>query len=228
MKSSYPAQRALELACAAHRINKGYLKEPKVEYDSAGTVLFTVPTNRELIHFNLKNPLVPVTAIAPLRVVITDEDREMVSSIRRYFRKLVFQAVKNDDEFWTQLNAILTNEEIAENRLGFVACLPTTYLRDAAATRFEKVVNDLTPSHLGLVNEQLLDKDCEIIEVKRSKNYDAWNFCAIIDNKLVSWMGSIELTLGACVIIKAKVKDHSLHWKYQIPETRLNYVKAFQ
>ena len=141
---------------------------------------------------------------------------------------MVFTAVKNDDEFYTQLNAILINEDIALNRLGFVACLPGTYFRDYAKTRFEKVINDLTKEHIGLVGDEILDKDCDIIEVKRSKNYDAWNTCAIIDNKLVSWMGKNELKLGPCVVIKAKIKEHSLHWKYAIPETRMNYVKAFQ
>jgi hypothetical protein len=86
----------------------------------------------------------------------------------------------------------------------------------------------LTNEHIGYINEEIFDKDCEIIEVKRSKNYDAWNTCAIIDNKLVSWMGKNELKLGPCVVIKAKIKEHSMHWKYQVPETRMNYVKAFQ
>lgn len=116
MQVTYPTQRALELACAAHRINKGYLKEPVVTYSDDGKVMYTTHTNRELVLFNLKNPLVPVTAIAPMRVAIIDVDREMAADIRKYFRKLVFQAVKNEDEFWTQLNAILTNDEVPENR----------------------------------------------------------------------------------------------------------------
>jgi hypothetical protein len=45
---------------------------------------------------------------------------------------------------------------------------------------------------------------------------------------MVSWMDKVNLKLGACVVIKAKVKAHNHHWKHGIPVTRLNYVKAFQ
>jgi hypothetical protein len=228
MNEIYPTQRALELACAAQRINKGYIKEPVVKYGDNNEVLYTTYCNRDLVLFNLKNPLIPVTAIAPMRLVITEEDREMVTDIRKYFRKLVFSAVKNDDDFWTQLNVILTLDEVPSNRIGFVACLPQSYIRDYAKTRMEKIVKDLTQEHYGLIGDELLDKDCEILDIRRSKNFDAWNICAIIDNKMVSWMSRNELKPGACVLIKGKVKDHSLHWKYQCPETRLNYVKAFQ
>ena len=88
--NEYPTQRALELACAAHRVNKGYLKEPKVTYDDDGKVIYTVSTNRDLVMFNLKNPLIPVTAIAPMRLDINDDDRELAADIRKHFRKLVF------------------------------------------------------------------------------------------------------------------------------------------
>jgi hypothetical protein len=45
---------------------------------------------------------------------------------------------------------------------------------------------------------------------------------------MVSWLNKTNLNLGACVIVKAKVKDHSKHWKHQNDVTRLNYVKAAQ
>ena len=223
----FPTQQVLELACAAQRINKGYVKELQAVFADDGKAMATVFSNKDHILVTLNESLVQHT-VKPALLRITPEDKELAANIRRYFRKLVFTAVKNDDEFYTQLNAILINETISIKKLGFVACLPSTYFRDYTKTKFEKVIANLTKEHIGYINEEIFDKDCEIIEVKRSKNYDAWNTCAIIDNKLVSWMGKNELKLGACVIIKAKVKDHSLHWKYEIPETRLNYVKAFQ
>jgi hypothetical protein len=45
---------------------------------------------------------------------------------------------------------------------------------------------------------------------------------------MVSWINKTSLDLGAGVIVKAKVKDHSKHWKHQNDVTRLNYVKAAQ
>jgi hypothetical protein len=45
---------------------------------------------------------------------------------------------------------------------------------------------------------------------------------------MASWLNKTDLNLGACVINKAKVKDHTKHWKHQNDVTRLNFVKAAQ
>ena len=224
----YSTQDALILACAAHRQNCGYLKEPKHTLTSDNKVLFTQYANKDIVLFNLRAPNIPDHAIAPLAIKVTDKDREMADDIRKFFRRLVFSAVKNDEDFWTQVNALLINDSVPKNRMGYVACLPSMYLKEYSRVQFERKIKDLTAEWFEPVGSELLDKDCEIIEVKRSKNYDAWNICAIIDNKMVSWMSKRELNPGPCVLIKGKVKDLSLHWKFQCHETRLNYVKAFQ
>ena len=61
-----------------------------------------------------------------------------------------------------------------------------------------------------------------------NKNFEGYNIDAIINNKMVSWISKTGLELGACVIVKAKIKDHTKHWKHQNDVTRLNYVKAAQ
>jgi hypothetical protein len=81
---------------------------------------------------------------------------------------------------------------------------------------------------LGEVGSQLKDLDCEILESVKSKNFEGYNISAIINNKMASWLGKENLNLGACVIVKAKIKDHSKHWKHGNDVTRLNYVKAVQ
>ena len=116
-------------------------------------------------------------------------------------------------------------EEVPINKLGFVACLPQTYLRD----RYELTIKQADQGHLADVGTELVDKDCEIIKVNRSKNYDAYNVDAIIDNKLVFFQTKKENQVGPCVILSAKVKNHFNHWKYTtVPVTALNYVKVFQ
>jgi hypothetical protein len=224
----YNTQDALVLACAAHRVNKGYLKENNPILTDDQKVVCTQYANRNIVLFNLRAPTVLEHAIAPLAIKVIDRDREMADEIRKFFRRLVFTAVKNDDEFWTQMNAILINETVSGNRMGFVACLPSMYLREYAKHQFARKIADLSPEYLAPVGTEILDLDCEIIQINRSKNYDAWNVCAIIENKMVSWMTNKDLQVGPCVVIKAKVKQHGSHWKYQSHETRLNYVKAFQ
>ena len=126
------------------------------------------------------------------------------------------------------MNSLLNAETVPKNKFGFIACLPSVYKRDYSRNQTEKRVKTLDQGYVGLIGEQILDKDCEILNSQRSKNFEAWNIDAIIDNKMVSWFSQTDLKLGPCVVIKGKVKDHSKHWKYGSAVTRLNYVKAAQ
>jgi len=106
--------------------------------------------------------------------------------------------------------------------------LPSVYARDKAQTKIKKVARTVEEGYLGDIGSQLSDLDCEILEVTKSKNFTGWNVCAIIENKMASWMSQTELKVGACVIVKAKVKAQGKHWKHHNDETRLNFVKAAQ
>jgi len=106
--------------------------------------------------------------------------------------------------------------------------LPSVQARDEAQNKIKKIARTVEEGFLGNPGDRLANLDCEILEVNKSKNYEAWNICAIIDNKMASWMSQTKLTVGPCVIIKAKVKDNSKHWRHGNDETRLNYVKAAQ
>ena len=75
---------------------------------------------------------------------------------------------------------------------------------------------------------KLFDLDSEILEVRRSKNYDAYNVTAIICNKMATWMSNPELQVGPAVIVRANIKGLNIHQIYNVPVTRLNYVKVYQ
>lgn len=221
-----PLQTAIELACAAMRVNGEYVSE---------NAIFTFSnengprryTNKELIlvalgEINTKKyedvPEKPVLLCTNL------EDREFANTIQKYFRKLLFTAIEGEDQFKMDLFSVLNKETVPLNKLGFIACLPSSYYRD----KYDTAVKNATSEYIGLPGEELLDKDCEIIRCKKSKNYDAFNVDAIIESKLVSWMSKQNLKIGPCVLIKGKVKDLSKHWQQPVNVTRLNYVKVFQ
>lgn len=226
-----PLQTVLEVACAAQRYNKDYLKSYKEIYSADGTVMAYDFPNKELMRQALgltdHNPKQDPIFNAPL-ICTNLSDRDLANDIKKYYRRLMFNAVAGDDDFYTEVNALLNSENVPENRLGFIACLPHIYRKAIAKKTLEKVVDSLDAGYVGQIGDLLEDKDCEIIEVRRSKNYDAWNVLAIIDNKMVSWMGKYELIPGPCVVIRARVKDQAKHWGNQHDETRLNYVKAAQ
>lgn len=222
-----PIQTAIELACAAMRSNGEYISESSINWQFNDPNKVNKYPNKELM-------LIALGEVDPKRyetmpekpaLLCTNlEDRELATAMQKHFRKLLFTAIEGEDEFKTNLFSVLNKEEVPVNRLGFIACLPQSYYRD----RYEVAVKAAEAGFLGMPGEELLDKDCEIIKCKKSKNYDAFNVDAIIDNKLASWMSKPMLKIGPCVLLKGKIKDHSRHWQQPVDVTRLNYVKAFQ
>jgi hypothetical protein len=162
----------------------------------------------------------------PLKVL--PEDIAQAEEIRKHFRKFLFSAIEGENDFQTNINAILSSDTVKQNQFGYVACLPSVHVRDVAQTKVKRAARSVEEGYLADIGSNLKDLDGEIISSVKSKNFEGYNIDAIINNRMVSWLNKTNLNLGACVIVKAKVKDHSKHWKHQNDVTRLNYVKAAQ
>jgi len=221
----FPTQQVLELACAAQRTNGSYVKDIEPIYADDGVFMYNKQSNKLLMLYTLDTKMViPDTKI----LKIEPEDVARAEEIRKYYKRLVFVAIEGENEFLTKINSLLGSETVRENEFGWIACLPSVQARDAVHNEVKKASRKVEDGFLGAEGETLKDLDCEILEVIKSKNFEGYNVCAIINNKMASWMSQIELKRGPCVVVKAKVKDNSKHWKHGNDETRLNYVKAAQ
>jgi len=225
----FPAQYVLELACAAYRVNGNYIKEGEAVYDAEGKFLYLKQANKQMVLATVDPAFwTGDPKDRPALLKIKPEDSELANTIRSHFKKLMFTAVEGENEFLTTINSLLNSETIGHRMFGYVACLPSVYKRDYAKTQIKKQAKELDNGYLANVGEHIVDLDCEIIESVKSKNFDAWNITAIINNKMVSWFAKANMTVGPCVVVKANVKDHSKHWDHGTCVTRLNYVKAAQ
>lgn len=229
--NEYPVQRVLELACAAQRTNQAYIKQVEYKYDDEGKFLYVKHENKSLIRHALGIDRYSNTEqeFKPMQLFIEDCDKELANEIRSYYKRLMFSAIKGDNEFQSEVFSLLMTEDMPSNKIGYIASLPSVYSRDVEKNQVEKAFRVADNEFLADVGEVILDKDCEILQVKPSKNFDAVNILAIIDNKIVSWMtGSRNIKPGPAVLIKGKVKQHAENWFCKKAETRLNYVKVAQ
>ena len=225
----YPTQQVLELACAAQRINGAYIKEEAPVYSEDGAFMYLKHTNKIQMLCTLEPAIWtadPKDAPMPLKVI--PEDVAQAEEIRKYFRKFLFGAIEGENDFQTNINSILSSETVKQNQFGYVACLPSVHTRDIAQTNVKRASRAVEEGALAEIGSSLKDLDAEIISSIKSKNFEGWNIDAIINNKMVSWMNKTNLNLGACVIVKAKIKDCNKHWKHGNDVTRLHYVKAAQ
>jgi hypothetical protein len=225
----FPTKQVLELACAAQRVNGSYLKETEAVYSADGIYMYSKQTNKVLMLVTT-HPAIwtadPKDKPAALEVL--PEDVALAEEIQQYFKRLMFAAIAGDNDFQTNINSFLNADSIETKNFGYIACLPSVYARDKSQNKIKKVARSLEEGYLGEVGSQLKDLDCEILESVKSKNFEGYNISAIINSKMVSWLNKTDLKIGPCVVVKAKVKDHSKHWKHQNDVTRLNYVKAVQ
>jgi len=228
-KPTWPTRQVLELACAAQRVNGAYVKEQVPVYDSEGKLMYLKQNNKVLMLVTLEPNYWPTNQPDhPGYLKILPEDVAHADVILTYYKRLMFKAIEGGNDFLTTVNSILNSEVVAENMIGYVACLPSVSAKDIMHLKVEKASKRVEEGYIGCPGQVVLDKDCEVLESIKSKNFEGYNICAIMDNKMVGWISKKDLALGACVIIKARIKDHSKHWKHGNPVTRLNYVKAAQ
>jgi len=228
-KKEFPTQHVLELACSAQRVNGAYIKEDAPVYSEDGVFMYLKHANK----MQMLCTVIPTNWTAdpkdsPMPLKVTDEDVAFAQEIKTYYKRLLFAAIEGENDFQTNINSFLSADSIETKNFGYIACLPSVYARDKVQNKLKKVSRSVSEGYLGEVGSNLKDLDAEILSSVKSKNFEGYNIDAIINNKMASWINKTSLNLGACVLIKAKVKDHTKHWKHQNDVTRLNYVKAVQ
>ena len=227
-EKEYEEQKILELACAAQRVNNGYLKEVDIVYTTDGVGMSYRYSNKTLMLVST-GAQDWVGENHPGMLKIIKSDVEFTEEIRQYYKRLAFSVMASpENSFQVEILQLLNTKMMPRAKFGFIACLPSTYLRDKSKTDVARQLRKIDDGYIAEVGAVLDDKDCELIEVKWSEKFECWSVMAIIDNRLATWFSKRQLLLGPCVLIKAKVKDHREHWQTKVPETRLNYVKAFQ
>ena len=225
----FPTQLVLELACAAQRINGAYIKEAENVWAEDGVFMYSKKANKMLMLCTLDHTIWtadPKDAPMPLKVL--PEDTAQAEEIKKHFRKFLFSAIEGENDFQTNINSILSSDTVKQNQFGYVACLPSVHVRDVAQTKVKRAAQQVEEGALAEIGSTVKDLDAEIISSIKSKNFEGYNIDAIINSRMCSWLNKTNLQLGACIVVKAKVKDHSKHWKHGNDVTRLNYVKAAQ
>jgi hypothetical protein len=222
----YPVQQILELACAAQRMNGEYNKETSPVYSDDFKIMGYKFSNKTLM-LRAVSAIDFENGVIPDAITVTEEDINLTSEIRSYYRRLMFSVMADpDNNFQQEVMSLLNKEMMSGNKFGFIACLPSTYERDRKRNNMSKILRECDNSYLSPIESKIFDVEAKIIDCTRSKNFDAFNITAIIDNKVVSWFSKKVIDTPEVRIKMAKVKGHQQHWISKKFETRLNYVKV--
>jgi hypothetical protein len=218
-------QEALAVACAAQRINGGYVKDTRRFSEPTNKTQFS---NKEIVKFAYHGDptYLPMDYVRPIP---TEEDYIQVAEIQKWMRRYVMLGLGEVDDFKRDMINAVSADVVPVNNLGRVAFIPEFVKRDQHETGLTKEIR------IEYRNSQYLGKEKDVVEgvikildKRYSQQWESFNYVAVIDGNLVSFMNKFEHNVGDMKRIKAKVKAQGTNKLFSANETRLNYVKMFK
>jgi hypothetical protein len=205
-RPSYNTVDVFAAACAANRVNGGYLKYTETNDESGTSKL----ANKILIRQFLDGTF-----------DVRDGDREQGEKVMQHCRSLTFKLLtdKRLSDFEQNMLSIVEKETLDSNYdIAIVSSLPNTYNRSEYRRAVDTRIRE-TEGVFGTVGERV-QVTAEVVKSYFSEQWGT-NFITAItdDNKQVFFAYKQSLTVGDNINIDGKVKAHRDN------STQLNYVK---
>jgi hypothetical protein len=192
-------------ACAAYRINGGYLKEPETVGDQV-----VRPTNRDLVRRALDQSS-----------LITDADRDMARNCRRHMAAAVtMQALRTELGEWARITAKVCELDTVDSMYDFsvITAMPHSYVKqlkkesvDARLARCDGLIGKLGDK---------VELAVEVVRNNYSAKYNTWFVSAVTtDDRAVFFAYREEIRPETNLDIRGTVKRHT------DSATQLNRVK---
>jgi hypothetical protein len=205
-RPSYNTVDVFAAACAANRVNGGYLKYTETNDESGTSKL----ANKVLIRQFLDGTF-----------DVRDSDREQGEKVMQHCRSLTFKLLtdKRLSEFEQNMLSIVEKETLDSNYdIAIVSSLPNTYNRSEYRRAVDTRIRE-TEGVFGIVGERV-KVTAEVVKSYFSEQWGTHFITAITDdNKQVFFAYKQSLTVGDNINIDGKVKAHRDN------STQLNYVK---
>ena len=216
-------QEAMAMAFAAYRVNKGYIKDTR-RFSEDNPTQFS---NKEIMAYTFKNTNFAPNDFIPFKPQV--EDYEAVEEARKWLKRYVLLGLGNLDEFKRDMIESVQAEEVPVTNLGRVAFIPEFIRRDKheSALKKEIRIEYRDSQHIGKEKDNV-EGVAKILDKFYSSKWETFNFTAVMNGNLVSYMNKYDRDVGTMVRIKAKVKTHTKNRLFQANETRLNYVKVYK
>ena len=217
-----PTQEALAFAVAAQRINKGYVKDTRRFSEDNPTIF----CNKEIVKFAFNPHYRPNDFVMPKP---TAEDYAEVAKIHKWMRRYVMLGLADLDDFKKDMIDSVSQDTVSKNNLGRVAFIPEFVKRDKHETGLTKEIRiEYRDSQYLGKEKDVVEGVIKILDKRYSTQWESYNYTAVMDNNLVSFMNKFEHNVGDMKRIKAKVKSQTQNKLFSANETRLNYVKLYK
>jgi hypothetical protein len=157
-------------ACAAYRLNGGYLKEPETIGDQV-----IRPTNRELVRQALDQD-----------GLITEADRKLAKECRRYMATdVTLKALKTELGEWSRITArVCEQTEIKSNYdLSVITAMPHSYVKALKKESVDSRLARCDETYAGQLGDKV-ELTVEILRNNYSAKYNTWFVSGITKTNL--------------------------------------------
>ena len=217
-----PTQEALAFAVAAQRINKGYVRDTRRFSEDNPTIF----SNKEIVKFAFNPDYRPNDFVMPKP---TAEDYEEVAEIHKWMKRYVMLGLAELDDFKRDMIDSVSQDTVIKNNLGRVAFIPEFVKRDKHETGLTKEIRiEYRDSQYLGKEKDVVEGVIKILDKRYSSQWESYNYVAVIDGNLVSFMNKFPYDVGSMLRLKGKVKAQSKNKLFSANETRLNYVKLYK
>jgi len=184
-------------ACAAYRVNGGYLKHPEVTAEGR----IVRPTNRELVKQYLAEP-----------GVVTADDVEQGRKCRQdLVNAATMSALKNKATEWTQLTAQMASLDVitTDYQVSVITAMPKSHNQTLARETVDGRLAYCDNTPVGPVNHRV-DIMGEVVRSNYSNQYNTHYVTVITqDNRQVFFAYRARIEPGANIRICGRVKRHA-------------------
>jgi len=201
-------------ACAAQRINGGYVKESTRRYNDDESYVDIVAN--KIIVRNIINGQIDA---------VTDDDRVEADAVRSYWRMKMFAVLGGTASSFTTscVSAASTDYVLSDDLLSFgiISYMPEGYAKGMVRDQREEQRADaeLLSDHFGAINEKITG-EVRVIDCVYSKNYMCYYVTGTIGRNAVMWSSKNAVDAGKRFKLVGRVKRHRDN-----NVTQLNYVK---
>ena len=218
-----PIQDALAIAVAAQRINGNYIKDTRRFSEPDNKTQFA---NKEIVKFSFKGDYAPNDFIRPTP---TADDYIQVAEIHKWMKRYVLLGLGELDDFKQEMIQSVSQDTVTFNNLGRVAFIPEFVKRDKHETGLTKEIRiEYRDSQYLGKEKDVVEGVIKILDKRYSSQWESYNYTAVMDGNLVSFMNKFEHNVGDMNRMKAKVKSHTKNKLFSANETRLNYVRLYR
>lgn len=218
-------QEALAVACAAYRIRKGYQKHTQRFSEDKPTQ----HSNKEMVKFYFNTLAESYVDTDFVMFKPTEEDFAQGAEIQKWMKRYVMLGLGDLDDFKQDMISSIAETTVPMNNLGRVAFLPEFVKRDQHENRLTKEIRiEYRDSQYLGKEKDVVEGVIKILDKRYSERWESYNYTAVMDGNLVSFMNKFDHNVGDMKRIKAKVKSQTQNKFFSANETRLNYVKLYK